>query len=257
MSSDTLVLAVDSHSWAQWVKYMSDELDRASRSGAFRVVRYGLYVCACLTLGLLVRHFLFRAADRPLDLSALPRQGLNAPFITSTDLVVEKMVELGRPAQSDLVYDLGCGDGRIVITAVLKTDCRGVGFDIDPQRVAEARENVRLHDVADRVQIVEQDIFTVDLSKANVAMMYLLPWMMNKLLPQFEQMQPGCRIVSHEFWIDGVVPDEIAEIPDIEGQTEAIYLYTTPLKKNPAMEPGRPPVPADLPALRAQDPTSE
>ena len=110
-------------------------------------------------------------------------------------------------------------------------------------------ENVSLHDVADRVQIVEQDIFTVDLSKADVAMMYLLPWMMNRLLPQFEQMKPGCRIVSHEFWIDGIVPDEIVEIPDVDGQTEAIYLYKTPLLKNPLMEPGRPPVPADLPGI--------
>ncbi len=145
----------------------------------------------------------------------------------------------------------------MVITAALKTGCTGVGFDIVPLRVAEARENARLHDVEDRVQIVEQDIFTVDLSKADVAMMYLLPWMMNKLVPQFDQMKPGCRIVSHEFWIEGVAPDDVVEIPDVDGQIEAIYLYTTPLKRNATMEPGRPPVPADLPGLRAQDPTSE
>ena len=165
------------------------------------------------------------------------------------------MVDMGRPAEGELVYDLGCGDGRIVITAALKTKCTGVGFDIDPERVAEARENATLQNLADRVQIVEQDIFTVDLSKADVAMMYLLPWMMNKLVPQFEQMKPGCRIVSHEFWIEGVVPDEIVEIPDVDGRVEAIYLYTTPLKKNSAMEPGKPPVPADLPALRQQNPS--
>ncbi len=226
---------------------MAEVQDRGTRSRAKVVASYVLVACVCLAGGLLIRHLLFRTAARPLDLAALPRKGLNAPNIKSTDLVVEKMVEMGRPAEGELVYDLGCGDGRIVITAVLKTDCTGVGFDIDPQRIAEARENAKLQDVADRVQIVEQDIFTVDLSKADVAMMYLLPWMMNKLLPQFEQMKPGCRIVSHEFWIDGVVPDEIVEITDAEGQIEAIYLYTTPLKKDPTMEPGRPPVPADLP----------
>lgn len=226
---------------------MASEQVRGTRSRAKVITSYVLVACICLAGGLLIRHLLFRTADRPLDRSALPRQGLNAPFIISPDVVVEKMVEMGRPAPGDVVYDLGCGDGRIVITAALKTQCTGIGFDIEPKRVVEARENVRLHDVTDRVQILEQDIFTVDLSKADVAMMYLLPWMMNKLVPQFEQMKPGCRIVSHEFWIDGVMPDAIVEVPNAEGQIEAIYLYTTPLKKDPTMEPGKPPVPADLP----------
>ena len=234
---------------------MAESQDRGTRSRAKVAASYVLVACVCLAAGLVVRHFLLREAARPLDLSALPRKGLNAPNIKSTDLVVEKMVDMGWPAEGELVYDLGCGDGRIVITAALKTKCTGVGFDIDPERVAEARENATLQNLADRVQIVEQDIFTVDLSKADVAMMYLLPWMMNKLVPQFEQMKPGCRIVSHEFWIEGVVPDEIVEIPDVDGRVEAIYLYTTPLKKNSAMEPGKPPVPADLPALRQQNPS--
>ena len=78
---------------------MTDERDRTQPSVAFRVVRYSLCVCTCVAVGLLVRHFLLRAADRPLDLAALPRQGLNAPFITSPDLVVEKMVEMGRPGR--------------------------------------------------------------------------------------------------------------------------------------------------------------
>ncbi|MCU0961977.1 MAG: methyltransferase domain-containing protein [Pirellulaceae bacterium] len=199
-----------------------------------------------MAAGVVLRYLLLETAHPPTKLSPPPRQGLNAPFITSPDLVVEKMVELACPTPSDLVYDLGCGDGRIVITAALKTGCRGVGFDIDPQRVAEARANVQLHEVADRVQIVEQDVFSVDLSRADVAMMYLLPWMMNKLLPQFAQMKPGCRIVSYEFWIDEIMPENIVETPAADGHIQRIYLYTTPLTKSPALEPGKPPVPSDL-----------
>ncbi len=202
----------------------------------------------CLVAGLTARHFLTQAADRPHYSPPAQRKGLNAPFITSPDLVVEKMVELAELKKNDLVYDLGCGDGRIVITAALKSGCEGIGFDIDPERVAEARENAALHEVDRRVQIVEKNVFTVDLSKADAAMMYLLPWMMNKLLPQFQEMRPGCRIVSHEFWIEGVEPDEIVDLVDAEKKRDtSIYVYRTPLKLNPAMENGRPPQARDLP----------
>ena len=154
------------------------------------------------------------------------------------------MVELAGLKADDLVYDLGCGDGRIVITAAGRTGCRGVGFDIDPRRVAEARENARQHAVDQRVEFVEQDIFTVDLSKADVAMMYLLPWMMDRLLPQFQQMKEGCRIVSHEFWLEGVEPDDVVELDNPERErTSSIYVYRTPLRFNPTMIRGKPPRP--------------
>jgi len=203
-------------------------------------------VVVCLLAGLAGRHFLYTAFDvSNLDPAPLARPKINAPFITTPDLVVEKMVELAELSEEDLVYDLGCGDGRIVITAALKSGCRGVGFDIDPERVAEARENARLHGVENRVTIEEQDIFKVDLGKADVAMMYLLPWMMNELLPQFERMKPGARIVTHDFWIDGVEPDKYVEASTgKKGDANGLYLYTMPLRKNPAMEKGKPPRPA-------------
>ncbi len=222
-----------------------DETRRKRMSGLQRGVLCGL---TCLAVGVLVRHLLLGLAERPLDLSPLHYQGRSAPFITSSDDVVEKMIELARLSPSDRVYDLGCGDGRLVITAALRTGCHGVGFDIDPQRVAEARKNVRLHQVGDRVRIVEQDLFTVDLSQADAVMMYLLPWMMNALLPQLEQMRPGCRIVSHEFWIDGIAADDIVRIPAADTQVETIYVYTTPLTKDPAMRPTKPPVLGDPPS---------
>jgi len=198
--------------------------------------------CVILVLGLAVRHFLNRISDLPLRSPPLERQGLNAPFITTPDIVVDKMVELAELHESDLVYDLGCGDGRMVITAALRSGCNGVGFDIDPERVAEASENVKSHEIEQRVRIIQRDVFTVDLSKADVAMMYLLPWMINKLIPQFQQMKPGCRIVAHDFWIDGVEPDEIVDlVKDQYSQVTSIYVYRTPLRFNPAMEKGKPP----------------
>ena len=127
------------------------------------------------------------------------RVGLNAPFITSPDAVVDQMVEMADLKVGDVAYDLGCGDGRIIITAAMKTGCRGIGCDLDPERIAEARRNAKLHGVEHLVEFRQQDIFTVDLSEADAVLMYLLPWMTRKLIPQFRQMQPGSRIISHQF----------------------------------------------------------
>lgn len=201
----------------------------------------------CILAGLAIRYFLYAAVDVPVNSPPPPRQGLNAPFIITPDVVVEKMAELAEIEEDDVVYDLGCGDGRLVITAVLKTGCRGVGFDIDPERVAEATENVKLHGVEDRVEIVEQDVFTVDLSEADAVLMYLLPWMIEKLIPQFQEMQPGSRIVSHEFWIEQVEPDEIVDLTKEDDERTTIYVYRTPLKVNPALERGKPPCMDDIP----------
>jgi len=197
-------------------------------------------------VGLGAWFLLNRAATLPDSSGPLERQGLNAPFIKTPNLVVDKMVELAEIKDTDVVYDLGCGDGRLVITAAMKSGCSGVGFDIDPERVAEATENAKLHEVEDRVEIVEQDIFTVDMSKADVALMYVLPWMMNKLLPQFQEMKDGCRIVAHDFWIDGVEPEVVIEFASPDDSREAVvYLYRTPLVVNPALEKGKPPMPRE------------
>lgn len=195
-------------------------------------------------LGSAIWFFLDPAAQILLDSGPSHPPRINAPFVTTSNVVVERMVELAGLKADDLVYDLGCGDGRIVITAALRKGCRGVGFDIDPRRVAEARENARRHAVDQRVEFVEQDIFTIDLSKADVAMMYLLPWMMDRLLPQFQQMKEGCRIVSHEFWLEGVEPDDVVELDNPERErTSSIYVYRTPLRFNPTMIRGKPPRP--------------
>lgn len=203
----------------------------------------------CVPAVLVGRHFLGVFITSPGRSPALPRPVANAPFITTPDLVVEKMVEMAQLSEDDMVYDLGCGDGRLVITAALRSGCQGVGIDYDPERVREATENAKTHGVDDRVRIVEQDVYTVDLSKADVVLTYLLLGMLEKLLPQFQRMEPGGRIVTHDFWIHGVEPDAYVELPVGEDRQEhGIYLYTTPLRLNPAMEKGKPPRYDYLPA---------
>jgi SAM-dependent methyltransferase len=199
--------------------------------------------CLLLVAALVGRYLLLQEAANPTPIAdPPPRPRLNAPFITSPNVIVDKMVEIAQLSKDDIVFDLGCGDGRIIVTAALKSGCQGIGFDIEPERVAEANKNVELHDVGRLVSIKEQDIFELDLSKADVAMMYLLPWMMQKLAPQFDQMKPGSRIVSHDFYIVGVEPDRVAQIfvgPNHD--RHFVYLYTAPLRWNSNM-PDRPPL---------------
>lgn len=171
------------------------------------------------------------------------RIGLNAPNIKTVDVVTEKMIELAELTPDDVVYDLGCGDGRLVIAAALAIGCRGVGFDINPDRVAEARQNVKLNGLEDLVEIRQQDIFTVDLSEADVIVMYLLPWMTRKLIPQFQEMHPGSRIISHDFAmgldVDYIKPSETAtvDIGTAMPEVHRIHKWVTPLKVPPKPEP--------------------
>ena len=118
------------------------------------------------------------------------------------------MLELAKLKKTDLLIDLGCGDGRIVVTAAKKYGVKAIGYDIDPKRVAEARENAKKSGVEDRVTIELKDIFTVDLAPANVVTLYLLPELNVKLIPQLDKLGPGSRIVSHDFDMEGVEPDK-------------------------------------------------
>jgi hypothetical protein len=152
-------------------------------------------------------------------------------YVPTPQEVVDKMLELAEVKKDDLVYDLGCGDGRIVVTAAKKYGCRCVGYDINPKRIKESLENVEKNNVGDLVRIEQEDIFTLDLSKANVITLYLLPSLNVKLIPQLEKLKPGSRIVSHDFDMRGVTPDKVVKINsdnDYSGHT--IYLWTTPLK---------------------------
>jgi ribosomal protein L11 methylase PrmA len=140
------------------------------------------------------------------------------------------MLDLANVKKDDVVYDLGCGDGRIVVAAARKYGCKATGFDIDPRRVQESQENVKKHDVSELVTVRRQDIFTVDLSKASVVTLYLLPSLNVKLIPQLEKMKPGSRIVSHAFPIEGFKPKKEVTVTDKDGEHK-VYLWVTPLEK--------------------------
>ncbi|HUS73359.1 MAG TPA: methyltransferase domain-containing protein [Sedimentisphaerales bacterium] len=155
-------------------------------------------------------------------------------FVPTPQVVVDKMLELAKIKKTDLVYDLGCGDGRIVVTAAKRYGCKAIGYDIDPQRVKESLENVRKNAVGHLVRIEQKDIFTLDLSKANVITLYLLPGLNVELIPQLEKLKPGSRIVSHDFGMEGISPDKAVKITSNEDDDEhEIYLWTSPLKKIP------------------------
>jgi protein-L-isoaspartate O-methyltransferase len=153
-------------------------------------------------------------------------------FDPTPQAVVDKMLEMAEVKKNDLVYDLGCGDGRIVVTAAKRYGCKAVGYDIDRRRVEESLENVRRNGVGHLVTIKQKDIFTLDLSKATVIALYLLPHLNVKLIPQLEKLKPGSRIVSHEFDMKGIKPDKMVTVTlKKDNSQHKVYLWTTPLKR--------------------------
>ncbi len=167
----------------------------------------------------------------------VPNRRPDVVFVPTPQDVVDKMLELAEVTKDDLIYDLGCGDGRIVVTAAKKYGCRAIGYDIDPNRVKESRANVAKNNVGHLVSIEQKDIFTLDLSTANVITLYLLPKLNVKLIPQLEKLKPGSRIVSHDFSMEGVKPDKAVKLTSNEDDYHHdIYLWTIPLKKIPKAE---------------------
>jgi SAM-dependent methyltransferase len=155
-------------------------------------------------------------------------------FIPTPQPVVEKMLEAAKVTKDDVVYDLGCGDGRIVCTAARKYGCKSYGFDIDPDRIkdSEANKAREKKDIQRLITFEKKDIFTLDLGKATVVTLYLLPVLNEKLIPQLKKLKPGSRIVSHSFPMKGVKPDKGYPIKadDGEGFKHDVYLWTTPLQ---------------------------
>lgn len=168
------------------------------------------------------------------DIKAKPRsRGPRPPFVPTPQDVVEKMLELVDVKRTDTVVDLGCGDGRIVVTAAQKFGCKSIGYDLDKECLRLARENVKQNDLKERMQIIEEDIFNVDLSKVDVVTLNLFPSTNVKLIPQFEKMKPGSRIVSHAADMKGVVPNKVITVKSKDDDQERkLYLWwTVPLKK--------------------------
>jgi len=177
------------------------------------------------SLSLLILFLIGSAVQAPGQ-NARPKREPDVPYVPTRVEIVNAMLELGQVKKGDVVYDLGCGDGRIVITAAQKFGTRGVGIDINPVRVQEAQENARKAGVTDRVKFVEQDLFESNISEATVVMLYLLPSINLKLRPKlFQDLKPGTRIVSHSFDMGDWKPEKAIEV---EG--EQIFFWVIPAK---------------------------
>ena len=157
-----------------------------------------------------------------------------APFITTPDDVVERMLTLAGTGEDDFVVDLGSGDGRIVIAAAKKFGARGLGVDIDARLVALSRENARSAGVAERVSFEERDVFATDLRRATVVTIYLLPFLIDRLQPKLlAELRPGARIVTHAFPMIGWKPDRtetmrIAKRHPGQGDESRIFVWLVP-----------------------------
>jgi precorrin-6B methylase 2 len=165
------------------------------------------------------------AAPAPAQ-RAEPASRSRAPdviFVPTPPSVVDAMLRMAKVGPDDVLYDLGSGDGRIPITAAKRFGTRGVGVDIDPQRIREARANARKEGVTDKVTFIQGDLFEQDLSKATVISLYLLPSLNLKLRPALMKLKPGTRIVSHAFDMGDWTPESMQEV---EGSM--IYFWTVP-----------------------------
>lgn len=142
--------------------------------------------------------------------------------------VVEVMLRLANVKAGEVVYDLGCGDGRIVIAAVQNFGARGVCVDIDPQRITESEENARAAGVADRIRFLNQDLFAIDVSDAAVVMLFLSPALNLKLRPKLlRELKPGARIVSHWHDMGDWKPQRTVRVQS-GGRERSVYLWTIP-----------------------------
>lgn len=176
-----------------------------------------------------------KAAAQGVDTNLLSR-AVKEPdviYVPTRQEVVDKMLEMAEIKPGDIVYDLGCGDGRIVVAAAKKYGVKAVGVDIDPKRVAEANENVRVNQVGHLVTIRQADIFDLDFSEATVVTLYLLPELNVRLMPKLAKLKPGTRILSNDFDMQGAKPKEVVELgkgyPTDNGDFQrTIYKWVVP-----------------------------
>lgn len=168
-----------------------------------------------------------------------PKRAPDVPYVPTTERAVEAMLELAKVTKNDIVYDLGCGDGRIVVTAAKKYGARGVGIDINPERIAEARENAKKNGVEHLVKFIEGDLFEADIREATVVTLFLLSSVNLKLRPKLlSELKPGTRVVSNTFDMGDWKPDKELTLDD-NGEdsylSHKFYLWIIP-KDKPALK---------------------
>ena len=174
-----------------------------------------------------------------LSLSRLAAAQDTIPFVPSPMHVVHKMIEVAEIKQGDILYDMGSGDGRIVIEAAKKYGIRGVGIDLNAELVAKARESAVNEGVSHLVEFRAQDGLTVDLSDATVVTLYMFKWFNNALRPKLQKLKPGSRVVAHDFDIDDWKPTRVEHIgrptDDSPDYAESRTLYLWIVGDTPAM----------------------
>ena len=159
--------------------------------------------------------------------AAAPSRRPDVIYVPTPEAVVEAMLQVANVTKNDVVYDLGCGDGRIPVTAARKYGARGVCFDIDPERIKEATENAKKAGVSNLVEFRQEDLFKADFKEATVVTLYLLPDLNVKLRPKlWEELKPGTRIVSHQFDMGTWKPEK-----RLESNGRTVYFWTIPAKK--------------------------
>jgi SAM-dependent methyltransferase len=181
-------------------------------------------------MGFTMRFSYLILAAAALGLAQAPRQvRIHAPYVKTPPEVVTAMLKAAEVKPGDLVYDLGCGDGRIVIAAAREFGARGVGVDLYPQHLAEARESARKAGVEARVEFREQDLFDTELGKATVVTLYLLPELNLELRPKLlAELKPGSRIVSHAYDLGDWKPDKQLEV-----NGNRVFLWIVPTSSSP------------------------
>jgi SAM-dependent methyltransferase len=174
----------------------------------------------------------FAAAQSPK-----PARTPDVPYVPTTEKAVQEMLKLANVQKSDVLYDLGCGDGRIVITAAKLYGTRGVGIDINPDRIKEAKANAKREGVEDLVRFEENDLFVADIKEATVVTLFLLSSVNLKLRPRLlQELKPGTRVVSNTFDMGDWKPEKEAHVGESEGEdfsglSQRLFLWTIPARK--------------------------
>jgi hypothetical protein len=163
--------------------------------------------------------------------STLPKTP-DVPYVPTDEKVVAEMLKVAKVKKSDVLYDLGSGDGRIVITAAKKFGTRGTGIELLPSLVQEARENARKSGVSGLARFVEGDIFDADISEATVVTLYLLPEVNMRLRPKLLELRPGTRIVSHNYDLGDWKPEKTIKIHLPDGEHTVFYWVVPPRRKS-------------------------
>jgi predicted RNA methylase len=155
-----------------------------------------------------------------------------APYVPSPQEIIDRMLEVAHTRQGDVVVDVGCGDGRILITAVQKFKAKAVGIEIDPKIASQATDTILKLGLQNKARVLRADVFDADLSQADVVTLYLTTSFNEKLRPKFEKsLRPGTRVVSHDYGIRGWNPVEVEEV-FVHNRRHRIFLYVVEGKKN-------------------------